>query len=149
MESAINLNVKYRVGVDVGSTTVKAVVVDEASNRPVWRDYVRHETRQSETLLGFLRRMEAEVEIRPENSRIFVTGSGGNALAELIGARFVQEVLATSLAWRACIRKPRRSWKSAVRMRRSSSSNSRSLKAGPAGAPDVRGVGSDSGPFQV
>ena len=83
---------------DVGSTTVKAVVVDVRTDQIVWRDYQRHETRQPEKLLEFLRSMESEVGIAPGNCRVFITGSGGNSLAGLIGAKFVQEVNAVSLA---------------------------------------------------
>jgi ribulose kinase len=45
----------YLAGLDVGSTTVKAVVVDVRTDQIVWRDYQRHETRQPEKLLEFLR----------------------------------------------------------------------------------------------
>ena len=86
------------VGLDVGSTTVKAVAVDAATDTTLWQDYQRHETRQPEKVLEFLRRMEAETGISPENTRIFVTGSGGGTLAEMIGAKFVQEVHAVALA---------------------------------------------------
>jgi predicted CoA-substrate-specific enzyme activase len=88
---------KFRVGIDVGSTTVKAVVVAAQSDETLWKDYRRHETRQVETLLDFLQRMESEAGITPDNCRMFMTGSGGNVLAEHIGARYVQEVLAASL----------------------------------------------------
>ncbi len=88
---------QFRVGIDVGSTTVKAVVADAQTDAMLWKDYRRHETRQMETLLDFLRRMEAEAGIGPDNCRIFMTGSGGNTLADTIGAKFVQEVLAASL----------------------------------------------------
>lgn len=86
------------VGLDVGSTTVKAVVADAATDAILWQDYQRHETRQPEKVLEFLERMEAEAGIGTENTRIFVTGSGGGTLAEMIGAKFVQEVHAVSLA---------------------------------------------------
>jgi predicted CoA-substrate-specific enzyme activase len=88
---------KLLAGVDVGSTTVKAVVVDAQSGAVVWKDYRRHDTRQLETLLDFLERMESEAGISPENCRAFMTGAGGNVFAELIGAKFVQEVLAAAL----------------------------------------------------
>jgi activator of 2-hydroxyglutaryl-CoA dehydratase len=39
------------VGVDVGSTTVKAVVLDPATRQILWSDYQRHETRQAEKTL--------------------------------------------------------------------------------------------------
>src|SRR5579863_9076092 len=86
------------VGLDVGSTTVKAVVVDAATDSTLWQDYQRHETRQPEKVLEFLRRMEAETGISPKNTRIFITGSGAGPLADMIGAKFVQEVHAVALA---------------------------------------------------
>ena len=86
------------VGLDVGSTTVKAVAVDAATDTTMWQDYQRHETRQPEKVLEFLRRMESEAGISPQNTRIFITGSGGGPIAEMIGAKFVQEVHAVALA---------------------------------------------------
>src|SRR6266498_306054 len=86
------------VGIDVGSTTVKAVAVDTATDQLVWSDYQRHETKQPEKTLEFLARLEADLGIRHENCRMFITGSGGSNLALLLGAKFVQEVTAVSLA---------------------------------------------------
>src|ERR1700758_3629247 len=86
------------VGLDVGSTTVKAVVVDAAMDATLWQDYQRHETRQPEKVLEFLRRMEADTGISVENTRIFITGSGGGPITEMVGAKFVQEVHAVALA---------------------------------------------------
>jgi len=89
---------KFLVGLDVGSTTVKATVVDAATDQILWQDYQRHETKQPEKTLEFLRRMDAEVGINRHNTRMFMTGSGGGGIAEQIGAKFVQEVTAVSLA---------------------------------------------------
>jgi predicted CoA-substrate-specific enzyme activase len=89
---------KFLVGLDVGSTTVKAVVVDEPTDQVLWQDYQRHETKQPEKTLEFLKRMEGEVGIDRHNTRMFVTGSGGGAIADQVGAKFVQEVTAVSLA---------------------------------------------------
>ena len=89
---------QYMVGLDVGSTTVKAIVVDVATDQIVWQDYQRHETKQPEKTLEFLRRMEADAHISKHNTRVFMTGSGGGILADLIGAKFVQEVTAVALA---------------------------------------------------
>src|SRR5215469_16584090 len=88
----------YTVGMDVGSTTVKAVIVSTETDEIIWRDYQRHETKQPEKTLEFLKRMQDEAGIAPHNCRIFITGSGGGALANLVGAKFVQEVTAVSLA---------------------------------------------------
>jgi predicted CoA-substrate-specific enzyme activase len=92
------MNTQFSIGIDVGSTTVKAIVVEVDSGQIVWRDYQRHDSRQPEVLLDFLCRMEKEAAVTSNNARIFITGSGGNSLASLIGAKFVQEVNAVALA---------------------------------------------------
>src|SRR5215510_7841160 len=91
-------NTQYLVGLDVGSTTVKAVAIDATTDEMVWSDYQRHETKQPEKTLEFLQRLEADLQIGAGNCRMFITGSGGNTLAPKIGAKFVQEVTAVSLA---------------------------------------------------
>src|SRR5882757_7671854 len=65
----------FFVGLDVGSTTVKAIVVDASTDQILWQDYQRHETKQPEKTLEFLKRMEAEAGINSHNTRIFLTGS--------------------------------------------------------------------------
>jgi predicted CoA-substrate-specific enzyme activase len=94
----MNHQSRLMVGLDVGSTTVKAIVVDRDTDKMLWSDYQRHETKQPEKVFEFLQRMESEAGISPSNTRIFMTGSGGGTLAELLGAKFVQEVTAVSLA---------------------------------------------------
>ena len=89
---------RFMVGLDVGSTTVKAIVLDAATDEILWQDYQRHETKQPEKTLEFLRRMESEVGMNSSNTRMFMTGSGGGNIADLIGAKFVQEVTAVALA---------------------------------------------------
>jgi predicted CoA-substrate-specific enzyme activase len=91
-------SVRYLVGLDVGSTTVKAIVEEVQSHVVVWRDYKRHEMRQQEMVLDYLLRIERDTGVSAENTKILVTGSGGAALSPLIGARYVQEVTAISFA---------------------------------------------------
>src|SRR5215510_3897926 len=91
-------NTQYLVGLDVGSTTVKAVAIDATTDEMVWSDYQRHETKQPEKTLEFLQRLEADLQIGPGNCRMFITGSGASTLAPRVGAKFVQEVTAVSLA---------------------------------------------------
>ena len=87
------------IGLDVGSTTVKAVVVDGKSKKILWNDYRRHHTKQAESVLEFLVDIgRAFPDVAREDMRIFVTGSGGGPLAEPLGAKFVQEVNAVTLA---------------------------------------------------
>ncbi|GGG37220.1 hypothetical protein GCM10010964_26320 [Caldovatus sediminis] len=84
------------VGMDVGSTTVKAVVVRDGA--VLWQDYQRHNTRQAEKVLDFLGRMEAEAGLEPGRDRIFFTGSGAGLLAPLVGGKLIQEVVAVAAA---------------------------------------------------
>src|SRR5258706_2269198 len=83
------------VGLDIGSTTVKAVV-DGGAQR--WQDYKRHNTKQAEVVLEFLKRIEAECGFAAGRDRVFVTGSGAGFIGPLLGAKFVQEVVAVSAA---------------------------------------------------
>ena len=87
------------VGMDVGSTTVKAVVVDPATRKILWKDYQRHETRQPEKVIEFLVAIgNAFPDNKREDFKIYCTGSGAGPLAAPIGANFVQEVNAVTLA---------------------------------------------------
>jgi predicted CoA-substrate-specific enzyme activase len=84
------------VGLDVGSTTVKAAVCEDGEVR--WKDYKRHNTKQAEMVLEFLGRMQAECGLAAARDRIFLTGSGAGLLAPLLGGKMVQEVVAVSAA---------------------------------------------------
>jgi len=89
---------RWLVGLDVGSTTVKAVAAAEGEESIVWRDYRRHGARQGAVVLDFLSRMERELGVAAGDARVLITGSGGMALAPALQAKFVQEVNAVSLA---------------------------------------------------
>jgi predicted CoA-substrate-specific enzyme activase len=90
---------QFRIGFDLGSTTVKAVVVDAQSDEIVWKDYRRHDSKQPEKALEMLRDIERDVGVRGgANARMFITGSGGSNVGRMTGAKFVQEVNAVSLA---------------------------------------------------
>jgi predicted CoA-substrate-specific enzyme activase len=84
------------VGLDVGSTTVKAVLWEDGTVR--WQDYQRHDTKQGEMVLAFLRRMEEDCGLRPGRDRICLTGSGAGLIAPLVGGKQVQEVVAVAAA---------------------------------------------------
>src|ERR1043166_8031915 len=61
------------VGLDVGSTTVKAAVSGNGEVR--WQDYKRHNTKQAEMVLEFLGRMKAECALAAGRGRILLPGS--------------------------------------------------------------------------
>jgi len=87
------------IGIDVGSTTVKMTVVDPGSKEILWSKYLRHETRQPEMTRDMLREIHAAFPtVTPDRIRVFITGSGGSPIAPQIGAKFVQEVNAVTMA---------------------------------------------------
>ncbi len=87
------------IGFDVGSTTVKAVVMDIDKDEIIWSDYQRHDTKQPEKSLELLKKIHEDCDIEnPEEVRCFITGSGGGNIGKHIGGKFVQEVNAVSLA---------------------------------------------------
>ena len=85
----------YKLGIDIGSTTVKVVVLDD-SHKILFSDYRRHYANIKETLQALINDAKAklgDVEVTPA-----ITGSGGLALAEVIGVPFTQEVVCVSEA---------------------------------------------------
>ncbi len=87
------------IGMDVGSTTVKAVVVNPANKQILWSDYQRHHTKQPEYVLQMLEQIvQAFPNHPPDGWKMFLTGSGSAPLCEPTGGKFVQEVNAVTLA---------------------------------------------------
>src|SRR5687768_1179825 len=90
---------KVVIGIDVGSTTVKMTVVDPTTKEILWSKYLRHETRQPEMTRDMLREIHAAFPtLQNDQIRTFITGSGGSPIAPQIGAKFVQEVNAVTMA---------------------------------------------------
>jgi activator of 2-hydroxyglutaryl-CoA dehydratase/predicted nucleotide-binding protein (sugar kinase/HSP70/actin superfamily) len=88
-----------RIGLDVGSTTIKAVVFGSDVDQILWKSYQRHETRQPGKALEYLQQIHAEFPHIPnEQIQVFMTGSGAGSLCNIVGARFVQEVNAVTVA---------------------------------------------------
>jgi len=87
------------IGIDVGSTTAKCVVVDAGNMEIIWSKYERHETRQAEKVLELLTQIHTDLpHLSSSDIKAFITGSGAGPLKDIIGARFVQEVNAVALA---------------------------------------------------
>ncbi len=89
------MNKCYRLGIDIGSTTVKIAVLD-AENKIIFSDYERHFANIQETLAMLLERAVAE--LGPIDIYPVITGSGGLTLAQYLDVPFVQEVVAVSEA---------------------------------------------------
>lgn len=84
-----------RLGIDVGSTTVKLIILDD-NNKIVYSRYERHMSNVFEKvgeLLEDLRDKEGDLSLKA-----VITGSGGMSLADLFGIKFEQEVIACSKA---------------------------------------------------
>ena len=84
-----------RVGIDIGSTTVKVVVLDE-DNKLLFRSYERHYSKARERACETLRSI-ADM-LKGQDVRLVVTGSAGLGVAKAAGLDFVQEVYATAAA---------------------------------------------------
>jgi len=86
------------IGIDVGSTTVKAVVIQNGTKEVLYSRYERHNACQSEKVYAFLQEIFT---LFPNNQfRIALCGSGGRIIADMIHAPFIQEVVANSIAVR-------------------------------------------------
>jgi len=83
----------YKLGIDIGSTTIKLVVTN-ADNQFIFDRYRRHHSNIKETLLELA--AEAQAELGQFSFRAMITGSGGLSLANWVGVPFVQEVIAVS-----------------------------------------------------
>ena len=89
-----------RLGIDVGSTTVKLVLLDDDS-KIVYSRYERHMSNVFETVVQELRKMYDE--IGDVKLRTVITGSGGLSLSNLLDIPFEQEVVTCSAAVEALI----------------------------------------------
>ncbi len=92
-----------RVGLDIGSTTVKAVVLDQvdALDNVLFSDYRRHHANVRATVGGLMEDIHAKLKSLGRGNepiRLAITGSGGLALADSLHVPFVQEVIAETRA---------------------------------------------------
>ena len=85
-----------KVGLDVGSTTIKCVVLDSADNI-VYSTYERHFSHILEKSAELLRRV-AEQYIPGGKADLAISGSAGMGMADSVNVPFVQEVFATRVA---------------------------------------------------
>ncbi len=86
-------NNKYTLGIDIGSTTVKIAILDDAHTL-LFADYERHFANIKETLHSLL--IKASKDLGNITLHPMITGSGGLTLANHLEVPFVQEVIAVS-----------------------------------------------------
>ena len=85
----------YKLGIDIGSTTVKVALLNE-EDELLFADYKRHFANIRETLTDLLtaaREAHGDLSVAP-----MITGSGGLTLAKHLDIPFVQEVISVSTA---------------------------------------------------
>ena len=85
----------YRAGIDIGSTTVKLVILDN-ENRIIYGDYRRHGAHTQKTLADLLK--EAKEELGDCTLSARITGSGSINLGKALSIDFEQEVVAVATA---------------------------------------------------
>ncbi len=84
-----------RVGIDVGSTTTKVVVLGNEGTEVLLSDYSRHHAKQLHSIQRAL--LLVEKAFPKEAFYAAITGSGAKGIAEEVGIPYVQEVVANSL----------------------------------------------------
>lgn len=87
------MNNRYRLGIDIGSTTVKIVIINESGDL-LFSDYERHFANIQETLAGLVKKAQEAL----GNLTVYpmITGSGGLTISKHLDIDFVQEVVAVS-----------------------------------------------------
>ena len=83
----------YRLGIDIGSTTIKVVLIDDAGGL-LYSTYQRHGSRIAEKLDEIIGGLPLLLKNR--QVKVAISGSAGMSLAESGGIPFVQEVYALS-----------------------------------------------------
>ena len=93
----MNEKQEFLIGMDVGSTTTKIVVLRKSDEEIVYSEYARHHAELARSVCTLLEHGKEHI---PADSiiRIAFTGSGSKPLADAAGVPFVQEVVANSLA---------------------------------------------------
>ena len=85
-----------KLGLDIGSTTIKCVVLDD-DNKLIYSTYERHLSQITEKISEILSRVRSQID-GVENAAVALSGSAGMGVAQDCGIEFVQEVYATRVA---------------------------------------------------
>ncbi len=96
----VTMSSVFKVGIDIGSTTIKLVVMDK-ERQIVYKNYARHFSEIGNALhenLGTLKKIVGE-----HSFSFALTGSAGMGIAQRIGLPFVQEVIACASAVKSLI----------------------------------------------
>ena len=86
-------NKNIKIGIDAGSTTLKAIVLDENDNI-IYKSYRRHKADVNSVFISELENIQNNYSLITDNYSLTITGSAGMGIAERCGVPFVQEVVA-------------------------------------------------------
>ena len=86
---------RYKFGIDIGSTTVKIVVMDE-KNQLIYHNYRRHFSDMKNTVIQMIKKCYET--LGNLSFTLCTTGSGGLSISQWLNLNFVQEVIACSKA---------------------------------------------------
>nr|WP_324292586.1 acyl-CoA dehydratase activase-related protein [uncultured Caproiciproducens sp.] len=85
-----------KIGLDVGSTTIKCVVLND-DNQILYKSYERHFSQITQKMSELLTRINKEI-LKGENALLTVSGSAGMGISQTCKLPFIQEVYATRIA---------------------------------------------------
>ncbi len=85
-----------RIGLDIGSTTVKCVVLDN-DNKIIFSTYERHYSQITSKIAELLKTVKTKIP-KGEQAAVAMSGSAGMGVADACGIDFIQEVYATRVA---------------------------------------------------
>ena len=85
-----------KVGLDVGSTTIKCVVTDD-NGQILYQSYERHLSKITEKMTELLTKVKNEI-VRGDKALLTISGSAGMGISQTCHLPFVQEVYATRIA---------------------------------------------------
>lgn len=89
------------IGLDIGSTTIKCVVIDE-HNQIVYTTYERHYSQIAEKAAELLSFLQQDI-LGSSRASIMISGSAGMGLADRLSIPFIQEVYATRVATKTLV----------------------------------------------
>jgi len=87
--------IRYKAGIDIGSTTIKFVALDD-ENKPVFKEYIRHFSDIKSAVIKLIK--DCHAALGDVWLRLSITGSGGLSVSKWLGTNFVQEVIACQKA---------------------------------------------------
>ncbi|NMB09912.1 MAG: ROK family protein, partial [Tissierellia bacterium] len=93
---------KLHIGLDVGSTTVKLVIIDNDNNLK-YSEYRRHRSDVEETVRDVIKEAYEKTDYKDADVTIMVTGSGGMFVEKYLKIPFIQEVVSGTTAIRTLI----------------------------------------------